>query len=68
MNVSQAVAQRISVRAFRPEPVPGALMREILEAAARAPSGGNLQPWRVHALAGAPLEPLKARLRENPLG
>jgi nitroreductase len=68
MNVSQAVAQRISVRAFRPEPVPGALMREILEAAARAPSGGNLQPWRVHALAGAPLETLKARVRENPFG
>ncbi|MAK81093.1 nitroreductase [Phenylobacterium sp.] len=68
MNVSQAVAQRISVRAFRPTPVPGAVVREILEAAARAPSGGNLQPWRVHALTGAPLEALKARVRENPFG
>ncbi|MDP1643054.1 MAG: nitroreductase [Phenylobacterium sp.] len=68
MNVSQAVAQRISVRAFRPDPVPGALVREILEAAARAPSGGNLQPWRVHALTGAPLEALKAKVRENPFG
>jgi nitroreductase len=68
MNVSQAVAQRISVRAFRPTPVPGAVVREILEAAARAPSGGNLQPWRVHALTGAPLEVLKARVRENPFG
>jgi len=68
MNVSQAVAQRISVRAFRPDPVPATLVREILEAAARAPSGGNLQPWRVHALAGAPLAALKARVRENPFG
>ncbi|MDP2214811.1 nitroreductase [Phenylobacterium sp.] len=68
MNVSQAVAQRISVRAFRPDPVPGALVREILEAAVRAPSGGNLQPWRVHALTGAPLETLKTRVRENPFG
>lgn len=68
MNVSQAVAQRISVRAFRPDPVPGALVQDILQAAARAPSGGNLQPWRVHALAGAPLEALKARVRENPFG
>ena len=68
MNVSQAVAQRISVRAFRPTPVPGAVVREILEAAARAPSGGNLQPWRVHALTGAPLEALKARVRENLFG
>ncbi|MFP5448643.1 MAG: nitroreductase [Alphaproteobacteria bacterium] len=68
MNVSQAVAQRISVRAFRSDPIPGALIRELLEAAARAPSGGNLQPWRVHALTGAPLETLKARVRANPFG
>ncbi len=68
MNVTQAVAQRVSVRAFKPDPVPGALVREILEAAARAPSGGNLQPWRVHALAGAPLEALKAKVRASPFG
>lgn len=68
MNVSQAVAQRISVRAFRPDPIPGVLVREILEAAARAPSGGNLQPWRVHALTGAPLEALKSKVRQNPFG
>lgn len=68
MNVSQAVAQRISIRAFRPDPVQGALVREILEAAARAPSGGNLQPWRVHALTGAPLGRLKEKVRENPFG
>ena len=61
MTVTEAVAARVSVRAFRPDPVPGALVREILEAAHRAPSGGNLQPWRVHALAGAPLEALKAQ-------
>jgi len=68
MNVTQAVAQRVSVRAFKPDPVPGALVREILEAAARSPSGGNLQPWRVHALAGAPLEALKEKVRANPFG
>jgi nitroreductase len=61
MNVSEAVERRISVRAFRPNPVPGAVVREILEVAARAPSGGNLQPWRVHALAGAPLAELKSK-------
>ena len=68
MNVTQAVAQRVSIRAFKPDPVSGALVREILEAAARAPSGGNLQPWRVHALAGAALEALKAKVRANPFG
>jgi len=68
MNVTDAVSRRISVRAFKPDPVPGAVMREILEAAARAPSGGNLQPWRVYALSGAPLEEFKAVIAENPEG
>jgi nitroreductase len=61
VTVSEAVARRMSVRAFRPDPVSGAVVREILEAAHAAPSGGNLQPWRVYALAGAPLEELKRR-------
>ncbi len=65
MNVSDAVAARVSVRAFKPDPVPAALLRELLEKAHRAPSGGNLQPWRVHAIAGAPLEALKAKVGAN---
>jgi nitroreductase len=60
MNVTEAVERRISVRAFKADPGPGAMVREILEIARRAPSGGNLQPWRVHALAGEPLAELKA--------
>ncbi|HKT54202.1 MAG TPA: nitroreductase [Caulobacteraceae bacterium] len=58
MTVTEAVRRRISVRAFRPDPVPGVLVRELLELAARSPSGGNLQPWRVHVLTGAPLAAL----------
>jgi nitroreductase len=68
MNVTEAVDRRISVRAFKPDPVPGAVVREILEAAARAPSGGNLQPWRVYALAGAPLADLKATVAQSARG
>lgn len=68
MNVTEAVDRRISIRAFKPETPPAALVREILEAAARAPSGGNLQPWRVCALAGAPLAELKAQVAANPFG
>lgn len=68
MNVSEAVERRISVRAFRSDPVPATIVREILEAAARAPSGGNLQPWRVCALTGAPLEAFKAEVATNPFG
>jgi nitroreductase len=63
MDVRDAVASRFSCRAFLPTPVPLATVRDIIERAARAPSGGNLQPWRVHALAGAVLEDLKARIR-----
>ncbi len=68
MNVTEAVARRMSVRAFRPKPVPAATVREILELAAKAPSGGNLQPWRVYALAGEPLAALKAAAVGNPMG
>ncbi len=66
MNVSEAVASRFSCRAFLPTPVPETIVRDILERAARAPSGGNLQPWHVHALAGDTLEELKARVRARP--
>jgi nitroreductase len=66
MDVLDAVASRYSCRAFLPTPVPEATVRDILAAAARAPSGGNVQPWRVHALAGAKLEQLKARVRARP--
>jgi nitroreductase len=47
------IRQRRSVRAFRPDPVPLALVRELLEAARRAPSGTNIQPWKVYVCAGA---------------
>jgi nitroreductase len=67
MDVSEAVARRISVRAFKPDPVPGAVVREILEAAKSAPSGGNLQPWRVYALAGEPLAQLKGLAAKTPM-
>ena len=52
-DVDQAILSRRSVRAFLPTPVPDDLVVHMLAAAARAPSGTNMQPWRVHALAGA---------------
>lgn len=68
MTVSEAVAARVSIRAFLDRPVAGEMVRDIIVRAAQAPSGGNLQPWRVYALAGAPLEALKAEVRANPFG
>lgn len=60
MNVTDAVASRHSIRAFLPQSVDNALLMDLLRKAARAPSGGNVQPWRVFLLNGASM----ARFRE----
>jgi nitroreductase len=51
--VDDAITSRRSIRAFLPTEIDTATIREILEVAARAPSGTNLQPWKVHVLTGA---------------
>jgi nitroreductase len=72
VNVSEALATRMSCRAFLPTPVPEATVRVILDAAKQSPSGGNLQPWRVYALAGEPLKEflalIRSKLPTNPRG
>jgi len=72
MNVSEAVSSRRSVRGFLPKAVDPELIRAILSKAARAPSGGNLQPWHFYAVGGAPLAELKTimerRVVEMPQG
>jgi len=62
MQVTQAVAERRSVRGFRDTPVDPALLKRLVVAAARAPSGGNLQPWHVDIVAGAAMTRLKATM------
>jgi nitroreductase len=52
-TVSVAIDTRSSVRAFLDDPVPDSLLREIIEKATRAASGGNLQPWRLYVLTGS---------------
>lgn len=64
-SVRDALHSRLSVRAFLPDPVPAALIRRLLADAARAPSGGNLQPWHVDVLAGQALADFRARMRER---
>ena len=63
MNVQQAMQQRHSVRAYLPKKVDAALLRQLLAQAGQAASGGNLQPWRVVALAGASLQALGQAMR-----
>lgn len=52
MNVDEAILTRRSIRQFKPDPVPRALIEEILQVAVRAPSGTNIQPWKLHVVAG----------------
>ena len=50
--VDEVILSRRSVRAFLPTPVDEAVIREILAIASRAPSGTNMQPWRVYVTTG----------------
>lgn len=62
MNVSTAVAARRSIRRFLDRHVPPDLLREVLEKARHAPSGGNLQPWQAVVLSGLSLSRLKTEM------
>lgn len=72
MNVSEALKSRITCRAFLDKPVPEATVRQILEEAKYAPSGGNLQPWHVYVLTGKKLEEflgiIAEKQKDNPFG
>ena len=48
----EAIRTRRSVRAFLPTPVDRETVEELLALAARAPSGTNIQPWKVRVVAG----------------
>lgn len=63
MSVAEAIEGRQSIRAFLADkPVPHATIERILAIAGRAPSGSNIQPWKVHAVTGDVLARLKAAL------
>ncbi|MDM0032489.1 nitroreductase [Variovorax sp. J22P271] len=51
-DVSDVMRSRRTVRAFRDQPVARELIEEVLRDAAAAPSGANMQPWRVYVVAG----------------
>lgn len=52
MQVSQAIQQRHSTRAFLDKPVAITTIEQILEVARFAPSGVNMQPWQVAVVMG----------------
>jgi len=63
ISVTEAVNARKSIRAFLDTPISDDLIREVLSTASRAPSGGNVQPWRIYVLNGDTTERFKALVR-----
>lgn len=56
MDVAEAIGTRKSTRAFLPKPVPRAVIEKILDAARRAPSWANTQPWEFLVVGGQTLK------------
>ncbi len=65
MDILTAINSRRSIRAFTAEDVSDETVRAILTAAARAPSGSNVQPWRVYVLKGAAKQALSAAVHAD---
>ena len=61
--VDDAITSRHSIRAYLGTPVPRETIEDILRVAARAPSGTNTQPWKVHVLTGAAKQRLSTAIR-----
>jgi nitroreductase len=68
VRYDDVVLGRRSIRGFKPDPVPKALIQEVLSLAIRAPSSYNTQPWRFYVIAGAPLDRIRAGNVERNLG
>lgn len=60
--VDETIDSRRSVRAFLPTPVPRETLEEILRISSRAPSGTNVQPWKVYVLTGNAKDQLSQKI------
>ena len=67
MDVSEAVARRKSIRQFLPDPISDDTIGELLELAARAPSGGNVQPWRIYVVNGDSMARFREFIADRPI-
>jgi len=65
MNITEAIKKRKSIRGFTSEPVSKDTIREILEAAGRAPSAMNTQPWEFTVIGGDILDKIKSAIIEK---
>ena len=65
MNLNEIIKSRYSVRNFTDDTVDIKTIREILEIASNAPSGGNIQPWKVYVVTGSTKEKLIKKALNN---
>jgi hypothetical protein len=54
MQFDDVILGRRSIRGYKPDPVPRALIKEVIALALRAPSSMNTQPWNFYVVTGEP--------------
>jgi nitroreductase len=59
MNVTEALINRRTIRAFKADRLDRDLLMKILEPALHAPSWANTQPWELFVAVGEPLERIR---------
>ena len=62
MDAESCLKGRMSIRGFKPEPVPRALLQEVFDLARWSPSYKNSQPWEVLVLSGERKEALSREM------
>jgi nitroreductase len=67
MDYDEVVLGRRSIRGYKPDPVPRALIEEVLALAMRAPSSMNTQPWNFTIVTGEALDRIRAGNTERNL-
>ena len=67
MQFDEVVLGRRSIRGYKNEPVPRALIEEVLALAMRSPSSMNTQPWNFTVVSGGPLDLIRAGNTERNL-
>ena len=67
MQFDEVLMGRRSIRGYKPDPVPKALIKEILELAMRSPSSMNTQPWNFTVVTGETLDRIRAGNTERNL-
>ena len=67
MEFDDVLLGRRSIRGYKPDPVPTALIKEILAIAMRSPSSMNTQPWNFTVVSGDVLNKIRAGNTERNL-